>query len=70
MHQSIEIVPAEALQISQNSEPELSWFWRAYEVAEAELNRPVMRALTSVFAFLVCLFYIGFAAIILWKPGA
>jgi len=70
MRQSTEIVPAEMLQIENEAETGISWFWLAYEVAEAQLNRSVMRLLTAIFAGLIVIFYIAFAAILCWQPGA
>ena len=54
----------------QEPEPGISWFWRAYEVAETQLNRPVMCLLTAVFALMIILFYAAFAALLCWQPHA
>jgi len=61
MRHSIELVPAEALQEDPDQEPDMAWYHRAYEVAEAELNRPIMRKLTMAFALSIAAFYAGFA---------
>lgn len=70
MRHSIELVPAEALQEDPDQEPDMAWYHRAYEVAEAELNRPVMRRLTTAFAVSIALFYVAFAAMLMWHPHA
>jgi len=69
---SFDITPAEPVRQAEpaSDTADLSWFWKAYGAAEAELNRPVMRLLTGTFAVLVAAFYVAFAAILMWKPGA
>jgi len=69
---SFDITPAEPACPAEpvSDTHDLSWFRKAYEAAEAELNRPVMRLLTGTFAVLVAAFYVAFAAILMWKPAA
>lgn len=66
-----ELAPAEELQIIDDGQAGVpAWFVAAFNRAEDELDRPVMRRLFIVFVGVNILVYGIAGALLTWTPGA